>query len=401
MSNIPDNSNIRYEKRNKLYASLTQLIREKSFTFVLILRFSAIPGHIVTAVSASAGANLLSYSAAAFLTLPKQLILVYLGTSFGTHSKKDTIISWLATAATFIGTLIAAGYIYYQMRIVIRRGGASRLPVGDPRDETAGSNWEDVEVSGAGGVGAGVRMEIEDIGHSRRSVDVILGPHARAAQRQKQLQSPVAPNRQPRGLVRTRSLPGPISEDEMRTWLTQMDTALMTTTDSGTPQVRVTEPFDEKATHITDDDLANAGPTISRVEQGELEPIPYSSTLFLSPPALAASNPTCPRVPSPGLTDLAHEHVYPAPADAPSHPSRPPSGTLPAILLTPTYTPARSRADSLRGTVSLDIERPRLSGREIAQDSDMYAVAHGARRPNLSRTRGESSVGLLGRPNIE
>ena len=44
------------EKSNQLYASLTQLIREKSFMFVLVLRFSAVPGHITTAVSASAGA---------------------------------------------------------------------------------------------------------------------------------------------------------------------------------------------------------------------------------------------------------------------------------------------------------------------------------------------------------
>ena len=43
----------RFEKKNRLYWSLTQLIREKSFTFVLILRFSAVPGHIVTAVSAA------------------------------------------------------------------------------------------------------------------------------------------------------------------------------------------------------------------------------------------------------------------------------------------------------------------------------------------------------------
>lgn len=60
----------KFEKKNKLYSSLTQLIREKTFMFVLILRFSAVPGHITTAVSASANANFWSYLLAAFLTLP-------------------------------------------------------------------------------------------------------------------------------------------------------------------------------------------------------------------------------------------------------------------------------------------------------------------------------------------
>lgn len=60
----------RFEKKNKYYAALTQLIREKSFLFVLVLRFSAIPGHVTTALSSSAGANFWSYCAAAILTLP-------------------------------------------------------------------------------------------------------------------------------------------------------------------------------------------------------------------------------------------------------------------------------------------------------------------------------------------
>jgi uncharacterized membrane protein YdjX (TVP38/TMEM64 family) len=49
----------RFEKQNKLYWSLTQLIREKSFMFVLVLRFSAVPGHITTAVSDASSRHLL------------------------------------------------------------------------------------------------------------------------------------------------------------------------------------------------------------------------------------------------------------------------------------------------------------------------------------------------------
>jgi len=361
---------------------------------VLILRFSAIPGHIVTAVSASAGANFVSYSAAAFLTLPKQLVLVYLGTSFGSHSKKDTVISWCATAATFAGTVIAAVYIYYQMRIVIRRGGASRLPVGDPRDSTTGgSDWADIEVHGARGVGAGVRLEMEEEGVGRRSVDVILGPHARAAQRQQQLATRGSPLRHSRTPARTRSLPGPITEGEMRTWLTQIDTALLTTTGHA-PTAPAIVVMDEKK-GISDDDLAAAGPTTSRADLGELEPMPYSSTVLL-PPAVTMTPASPPTQPA-ALPQLAAEHVYPYPADAHLTPpnnttpssSRPVSGTIPAILLTPTYTPARSRADSLRGTVSLDIERPRFDN-EITEEGPAPAAR--------GRSRGVSSAAFMGRP---
>lgn len=89
--------------------------------FVLILRFSAIPGHIVTAVSASAGANYWSYLAAAFLTLPKQFTIVYLGEAFGHKEQKHQIISTATLLLTIVVTGIAAVYVYYQMRLVWKR----------------------------------------------------------------------------------------------------------------------------------------------------------------------------------------------------------------------------------------------------------------------------------------
>lgn len=89
--------------------------------FVLILRFSAIPGHIVTAVSASAGANYWSYLAAAFLTLPKQLSIVYLGEAFGHKETKHLIVSNVMLLLTIVITGVAAVYVYYQMRLVWKR----------------------------------------------------------------------------------------------------------------------------------------------------------------------------------------------------------------------------------------------------------------------------------------
>jgi uncharacterized membrane protein YdjX (TVP38/TMEM64 family) len=326
----------KFERRNKLYAALTQLIREKSFTFVLILRFSAIPGHIVTAVSASAGANVWSYLAAAFLTLPKQFVITYLGTSFGNHSKKDTYISWGVTIATFIGTVIAAVYVYYQMRLLFRSGRVNELPHGDPREP---GGWADVEADGAAGVGGALRVDYDDDG-VRRSVDVVFGPHARARALQQ---------RRERTPARTRSLPGPITEDEMRAWLAQLDTALMASTQAT---------GDEKIAPIPEE-----------------EPLRYSQ-LLLSPPVQASAE-------TGGLPDLAHEHIVLHPATE--------AEAVPAILLTPTYTPARSRAESLRGTVSLDLERPRSA--DLAQLTTTRLFE--------GRRRGGSSAAMLGRPRAE
>lgn len=361
----------KFERKNKLYAALTQLIREKSFTFVLILRFSAVPGHIVTAVSASAGANVWSYLAAAFLTLPKQFVITYLGTSFGTHSKKDTYISWSATILTFLGTIVAAVYVYYQMRLLFRNGRlADNLPHGDPR---VPGGWADVEANGADGVGGGMRVDYEDEGHVRRSVDVIFGPHARA----KALEARRRALLEQRAPARSRSLPGPMTEDEMRSWLAQLDTALMAST--ATPQLVL--PRDGPATIA---------------EEPEPMPYSYTQTLLLSPPVQRAPTPL---VKDGTMPDLAHEHIVFDPA-SPTSPSaagatasRPASGTVPAILLTPTYTPARSRADSLRGTVSLDLERPRSTDFETAA---ITAV----KRPDMRR-RGESSAALSGRSRAE
>ncbi|KAJ9100956.1 hypothetical protein QFC19_005352 [Naganishia cerealis] len=139
----------KFQSQNKYYAALTTLIREKSFLFVLVLRFSAIPGHLTTALSASAGAHFFSYCMAAILvrlpfqnqvescllillwpvefssqqqTLPlvhgrKQLSLVYVGTAFGSTNRTTHTVSVITLFLTIIGTGIAAIYIYYQMRI--------------------------------------------------------------------------------------------------------------------------------------------------------------------------------------------------------------------------------------------------------------------------------------------
>lgn len=77
------------------------------------------------------------------------------------------------------------------------------------------------------------------------------------------------------------------------------------------------------------------------------------------------------------------------------------------------YNEIVEAADVVRGTASLDLWRPAdmslharsrsppVSGRAIAKDADQLAVLRGASRPDLGRSRGESSAALLGRPELD
>ncbi|KAL7419419.1 hypothetical protein Q5752_006257 [Cryptotrichosporon argae] len=349
----------KFERRNKLYATLTQLIREKSFLFVLVLRFSAVPGHITTAVSASAGANVWSYMAAAILTLPKQLVIAYLGTAFGQHSFKNTIISWAATILTFIGTVIAAIYIYYQMRIMIKRGSVV-LP---PLSGEGGPTWADLEVAEDRRVSmVEVRGE-----KGRRSIDVFLGPQPRRG-RMPGLSPGLEDGYPIRTPGRTRSLPGPIGENEMRDWLAQIDTALLT--GGGAVQ----NGFSEEGAAVPD-----------RRALTETTPAPGI-------PLIAIHD-------SPSTTPVGLPGAEPAP-EIEYPPLRAPHRRVDSAA---SRASSRSRVDSLRdrdggrGTVSLDIER-RTGGRDVADDADRYAYLRGGRRADYARMRGDSRAALLGRP---
>lgn len=94
------------------YACLSYVMREGSIWLVIAARLSAIPGHFTTAVFATCGMNIWVFCLAAFVTLPKQLITVYLGVIFAQNQKKGTkerIISY---------TVLAIGFREYRRRNV-------------------------------------------------------------------------------------------------------------------------------------------------------------------------------------------------------------------------------------------------------------------------------------------
>ncbi|ORY31839.1 snare associated Golgi protein-domain-containing protein [Naematelia encephala] len=117
----------KYERENMSYATLAHVVREGGFFIVFVARLSAIPGHFTTAVFSTCGVNIWVFSLAAILTLPKQLVVVYLGVIFGqdaSTSTKNRIISYTVLGVGFLATCLSAWYIYHKMnqaRIVVWR----------------------------------------------------------------------------------------------------------------------------------------------------------------------------------------------------------------------------------------------------------------------------------------
>lgn len=355
----------KFEKKNRLYAALTQLIREKSFMFVLILRFSAVPGHITTAVSASAGANFWSYLLAAFLTLPKQWTIVYLGKAFGTTNRTNTIISVLTTVLTILATAVAAVYIYYQMRLVMRRWTLA-LPAHVESSSTSNvtlSEWADEK----GQDGLYTRRRWMASNGSDEYVNRCEG----------------------RTLTRSWSMPEHMSEEELKEWVKSLENEEYASSASA-----------QLSAETGDDSASESAANIKiniQMELGSLLPTSWP--------------PVTPRFPEPSNNVMKSPGLgIPQSVSRDSNCSSP---SPPLLELDNAYTPtlasrrpSYSRRIPSSSSISFDVPCTipgttcphRVGGREVADEADAYAIAHGARRPEFRRMRGDSRAALLGRP---
>ncbi|SGY13544.1 BQ5605_C010g05890 [Microbotryum silenes-dioicae] len=112
------------EHKSIFYACLARLMRDGGVWIVAVVRFSAIPGHVVTALQSTVGMPLWRYSIAVIISLPKQLAIVYLGVMFG--ETKDTSnqasidkqrrISLGVFFGTAIATVLALYIVYMRAR---------------------------------------------------------------------------------------------------------------------------------------------------------------------------------------------------------------------------------------------------------------------------------------------
>ncbi|KAK5651855.1 hypothetical protein OQA88_11624 [Cercophora sp. LCS_1] len=160
------------ERTNLNYGALARLTRDGGFWIVLVIRFSAIPSHFATAVFSTCGVNFWFFAIATFLTLPKQIFLVYLGVLLvqekPSHGPKNIVFG-----IAFVITIIMGVYIWWKMRAVKKvlleeqaERRSSRLVVAleprgankddDPENPFRGEPGDEVDTGYAGaGAGAG------------------------------------------------------------------------------------------------------------------------------------------------------------------------------------------------------------------------------------------------------
>jgi hypothetical protein len=83
----------------------------------MITRFSVIPTHFSTAVFATCGVNFWSFAIATFLTLPKQIFLVYPGVLL-LKPHPDGSVQNIVFGVAFALTVFMAVYIWCKMRAI-------------------------------------------------------------------------------------------------------------------------------------------------------------------------------------------------------------------------------------------------------------------------------------------
>jgi hypothetical protein len=96
---------------------MARLTRDGGFIIVLVIRLSAIPAHFSTAVFSTCDVKFWHFVVATFFSLPKQLVLVYLGVLL-VQASNDDVIKTLMFGAIFLVTIIMGVWIYMKMRKV-------------------------------------------------------------------------------------------------------------------------------------------------------------------------------------------------------------------------------------------------------------------------------------------
>ncbi|BGP08837.1 hypothetical protein JCM10049v2_004688 [Rhodotorula toruloides] len=112
------------EQKSIFYACIARLMRHGGLWIIIVVRFSAVPGHVVTAVQSTVGMSIWYYSIAIIVSLPKQLAVVYLGYLFGLNKQttdpanvhKQRVISLSVFFGTAVATVLALYIVYMRAR---------------------------------------------------------------------------------------------------------------------------------------------------------------------------------------------------------------------------------------------------------------------------------------------
>jgi SNARE associated Golgi protein len=108
---------IKLERTNLNYGALARFTRDGGFFVVLIIRFSIIPSHFSTAVFSTCNVKFWHFAVATFLTLPKQIVIVYVGVLLAQTQTKNNTVNDIVLGITFFTTVVAGIYVYRKMRI--------------------------------------------------------------------------------------------------------------------------------------------------------------------------------------------------------------------------------------------------------------------------------------------
>ncbi|CAE6399279.1 unnamed protein product [Rhizoctonia solani] len=108
-------------KGSPQWAALARVIREGGFWVALVIRYSAIPTHVGTALFAACGMNFWVFLLTLGLSLPRQLAGVYIGVLAGEEaeghpSKIDKTISTVVLVITIVVTIISMRWIAGRMK---------------------------------------------------------------------------------------------------------------------------------------------------------------------------------------------------------------------------------------------------------------------------------------------
>jgi|TARA_R110002003_G_scaffold42_14_gene3176 uncharacterized membrane protein YdjX (TVP38/TMEM64 family) len=108
------------ERKNLNYGALARLTRDGGFWIVLIIRLSAVPSHFSTAVFSTCDVKFWHFFVSTFLSLPKQVVLVYLGVLLvqNNGSNKDNVIKTVMFGIVGLITVALGIWIYIKMRNV-------------------------------------------------------------------------------------------------------------------------------------------------------------------------------------------------------------------------------------------------------------------------------------------
>ncbi|KAJ7912558.1 hypothetical protein B0H13DRAFT_2007169 [Mycena leptocephala] len=108
----------RLELTNIQYGTLAHIVREGGLVIPIIIRYSSFPAHcnFTTAVFSTCGMSFWVFLVAAVVSLPKQLVLVYVGVALASDESKSKTIQRSVIGVTIVVTVVAMLYIRRLMK---------------------------------------------------------------------------------------------------------------------------------------------------------------------------------------------------------------------------------------------------------------------------------------------